>query len=96
MAAGPPGGGASLQARTDSEVPPQIYGVQGISPHECLRQSCSILIATMNKMATAMQEGEYDADKPQTKVSPTPDAGTGGPEERSLSVGEPACICLPA
>ncbi|XP_039189757.1 dynactin subunit 1 isoform X4 [Crotalus tigris] len=48
----------------------QIYGVQGISPHECLRQSCSILIATMNKMATAMQEGEYDADKPQSKPPP--------------------------
>ncbi|XP_061439705.1 dynactin subunit 1 isoform X2 [Rhineura floridana] len=45
----------------------QIYGVQGINPSECLRQSCNILIATMNKMATAMQEGEYDADKPQTK-----------------------------
>ncbi|XP_063165754.1 dynactin subunit 1 isoform X2 [Candoia aspera] len=48
----------------------QIYGVQGISPYECLRQSCNILIATMNKMATAMQEGEYDADKPQTKPLP--------------------------
>uniref|UniRef100_A0A8C6YM21 Dynactin subunit 1 n=2 Tax=Nothoprocta TaxID=8806 RepID=A0A8C6YM21_NOTPE len=29
-----------------------------------------ILIATMNKMATAMQEGEYDADRPQTKPTP--------------------------
>lgn len=48
--------------------PLQIYGAQGINPYECLRQSCSILIATMNKMATAMQEGEYDADRPQTKV----------------------------
>ncbi|XP_058049823.1 dynactin subunit 1 isoform X4 [Ahaetulla prasina] len=48
----------------------QIYGAQGISPYECLRQSCNILIATMNKMATAMQEGEYDADKPQTKPIP--------------------------
>lgn len=55
-------------------IPSQIYGAQGISPYECLRQSCNILIATMNKMATAMQEGEYDADKPQTKVSPTPAA----------------------
>uniref|UniRef100_A0A8D2IVX0 Dynactin subunit 1 n=1 Tax=Varanus komodoensis TaxID=61221 RepID=A0A8D2IVX0_VARKO len=45
----------------------QIYGVPGVSPYECLRQSCSILVATMNKMATAMQEGEYDADKPQAK-----------------------------
>ncbi|XP_062491532.1 dynactin subunit 1 isoform X1 [Pezoporus occidentalis] len=48
----------------------QIYGAQGINPYECLRQSCSILIATMNKMATAMQEGEYDADRPQTKATP--------------------------
>uniref|UniRef100_A0A8B9FB01 Dynein associated protein domain-containing protein n=1 Tax=Amazona collaria TaxID=241587 RepID=A0A8B9FB01_9PSIT len=48
----------------------QIYGTQGINPYECLRQSCSILIATMNKMATAMQEGEYDADRPQTKPTP--------------------------
>ncbi|XP_070612894.1 dynactin subunit 1 isoform X2 [Erythrolamprus reginae] len=48
----------------------QIYGAQGLSPHECLRHSCGVLIATMNKMATAMQEGEYDADKPQTKPLP--------------------------
>lgn len=48
----------------------QIYGSQGINPHESLRQSCTILIATMNKMATAMQEGEYDADKPQIKSPP--------------------------
>lgn len=48
--------------------PSQIYGSQGINPYECLRQSCSILMATMNKMATAMQEGEYDADRPQSKV----------------------------
>ncbi|MBN3313923.1 DCTN1 protein, partial [Atractosteus spatula] len=48
----------------------QIYGSQGINPHECLRQSCSIVIATMNKMATAMQEGEYDAERPQYKNPP--------------------------
>uniref|UniRef100_A0A8D0CK04 Dynactin subunit 1 n=1 Tax=Scleropages formosus TaxID=113540 RepID=A0A8D0CK04_SCLFO len=42
----------------------QIYGSQGINPHECLRQSCSVVITTMNKMATAMQEGEYDAPPP--------------------------------
>ncbi|XP_053921672.1 dynactin subunit 1 isoform X3 [Cuculus canorus] len=51
----------------------QIYGAQSINPYECLRQSCSILIATMNKMATAMQEGEYDADRPQTKPTPPAD-----------------------
>ncbi|XP_036372802.1 dynactin subunit 1 isoform X3 [Megalops cyprinoides] len=48
----------------------QIYGTQGINPYECLRQSCSIVIATMNKMATAMQEGEYDAEKPQSRTPP--------------------------
>lgn len=47
----------------------QIYGSQGANPYDCLRQSCSIVIATMNKMATAMQEGEYDSEKPQNKVS---------------------------
>ncbi|XP_062852078.1 dynactin subunit 1 isoform X2 [Trichomycterus rosablanca] len=48
----------------------QIYGTQGINPNECLRQSCSVVIATMNKMATAMQEGEYDSEKPQSKMAP--------------------------
>ncbi|XP_029931701.1 dynactin subunit 1-like isoform X2 [Myripristis murdjan] len=48
----------------------QIYGSQGLNAQECLRQSCSSVIATMNKMATAMQEGEYDADKPQGKIPP--------------------------
>ncbi|XP_076830386.1 dynactin subunit 1 isoform X2 [Brachyhypopomus gauderio] len=48
----------------------QIYGSQGIIPYECLRQSCSVVIATMNKMATAMQEGEYDSEKPQNGVAP--------------------------
>ncbi|KAM3857819.1 dynactin subunit 1-like [Diretmus argenteus] len=48
----------------------QVYGSHGLNALECLRQSCSAVIATMNKMATAMQEGEYDAEKPQGKVSP--------------------------
>ncbi|KAF5893236.1 dynactin subunit 1 isoform X3 [Clarias magur] len=48
----------------------QIYGSQGINPYECLRQSCNVVIATMNKMATAMQEGEYDSEKPQTGMAP--------------------------
>uniref|UniRef100_A0A6Q2XB56 Dynactin subunit 1 n=1 Tax=Esox lucius TaxID=8010 RepID=A0A6Q2XB56_ESOLU len=37
---------------------------------KCLRQSCSSVISTMNKMATAMQEGEYDAERPQGKIPP--------------------------
>ncbi|XP_038135401.1 dynactin subunit 1 isoform X5 [Cyprinodon tularosa] len=55
----------------------QIYGSQGANPYECLRQSCSIVIATMNKMATAMQEGEYDSDKPQSKNPPPVDVRAG-------------------
>uniref|UniRef100_A0A671WS18 Dynactin subunit 1 n=1 Tax=Sparus aurata TaxID=8175 RepID=A0A671WS18_SPAAU len=49
----------------------QVY--KGANPYECLRQSCSIVIATMNKMATAMQEGEYDSEKPQNKNPPPVD-----------------------
>ncbi|XP_053198983.1 dynactin subunit 1-like isoform X2 [Scomber japonicus] len=45
----------------------QMYGAHGT---ECLRQSCASVITTMNKMATAMQEGEYDAEKPQGKSPP--------------------------
>uniref|UniRef100_A0A6Q2Z8L0 Dynactin subunit 1 n=1 Tax=Esox lucius TaxID=8010 RepID=A0A6Q2Z8L0_ESOLU len=48
----------------------QIYGNPGSNPYECLRQSCCIVIATMNKMATAMQEGEYDAERPQITTPP--------------------------
>lgn len=48
----------------------QVYGSHGLNPHECLRQSCSSVISTMNKMATAMQEGEYDAERPQGKTPP--------------------------
>ncbi|XP_061649789.1 dynactin subunit 1 isoform X4 [Phyllopteryx taeniolatus] len=48
----------------------QIYGRPGANPYECLRQSCCVVIATMNKMATAMQEGEYDAERPRAKDTP--------------------------
>ncbi|KAF3836913.1 hypothetical protein F7725_004377 [Dissostichus mawsoni] len=49
---------------------PQVYGSHGLNGTECLRQSCSAVISSMNKMATAMQEGEYDADKPQGQTLP--------------------------
>ncbi|XP_067303769.1 dynactin subunit 1a isoform X2 [Pseudorasbora parva] len=48
----------------------QVYGSHGLNPYECLRQSCSDVIATMNKMATAMQEGEYDTERPQRPCPP--------------------------
>ncbi|XP_073692619.1 dynactin subunit 1a isoform X2 [Garra rufa] len=48
----------------------QVYGTQGLNAYECLRQTCAGVIATMNKMATAMQEGEYDAERPQRPHPP--------------------------
>ncbi|XP_078393705.1 dynactin subunit 1a, partial [Cetorhinus maximus] len=48
----------------------QVYGAQATSPYECLRQSCTVIIVTMNKMATAMQEGEYDSEKTLMKLPP--------------------------
>ncbi|XP_037833602.1 dynactin subunit 1 isoform X3 [Kryptolebias marmoratus] len=51
----------------------QIFGSPGANPYDCLRQSSSFVIATMNKMATAMQEGEYDSEKPQSKNPPPVD-----------------------
>ncbi|KAK7909373.1 hypothetical protein WMY93_014057 [Mugilogobius chulae] len=48
----------------------QIYGSRDLKPSECLNQSCSSVISTMNKMATAMQEGEYDSEKPQAQAAP--------------------------
>uniref|UniRef100_A0A3P9B7B7 Dynactin subunit 1 n=1 Tax=Maylandia zebra TaxID=106582 RepID=A0A3P9B7B7_9CICH len=52
------------------KVVEQVYGSHGVNGPELLRQSCSSVITTMNKMATAMQEGEYDAEKPQGKTLP--------------------------
>lgn len=48
----------------------QVYGASVGTPHDCLRESCSLVVATMNKMATAMQEGEYDAEKSRTLPTP--------------------------
>ncbi|XP_024143283.1 dynactin subunit 1 isoform X3 [Oryzias melastigma] len=48
----------------------KVSSSQSVKGPEFLRQSCSSVIATMNKMATAMQEGEYDAEKPQGQAPP--------------------------
>ncbi|XP_038135050.1 dynactin subunit 1-like isoform X3 [Cyprinodon tularosa] len=55
---------------TVCKVVEQVYVSQGVNGPELLRQSCSSVITTMNKMATAMQEGEYDAEKPRGKTPP--------------------------
>ncbi|XP_041635097.1 dynactin subunit 1-like isoform X2 [Cheilinus undulatus] len=48
----------------------QVYGSHGVNGLDCLHQSCKSVITTMNKTATAMQEGEYDADRPQGQTPP--------------------------
>uniref|UniRef100_A0A3P9JEW7 Dynactin subunit 1 n=1 Tax=Oryzias latipes TaxID=8090 RepID=A0A3P9JEW7_ORYLA len=48
----------------------KVGSSQSVKGPEFLRQSCSAVIATMNKMSTAMQEGEYDAEKPQGQAPP--------------------------
>ncbi|XP_059821899.1 dynactin subunit 1-like isoform X2 [Hypanus sabinus] len=48
----------------------QVYGAGVASPYESLRQSCTLVIVTMNKMATAMQEGEFDSESAVSKPSP--------------------------
>uniref|UniRef100_A0A8C4PXL9 Dynactin subunit 1 n=1 Tax=Eptatretus burgeri TaxID=7764 RepID=A0A8C4PXL9_EPTBU len=48
----------------------QIYAIQNMQSYDCLRQSCNVVMSTMNKLVTAMQEGEFDAEKPQKKVMP--------------------------
>ncbi|EHB05820.1 Dynactin subunit 1 [Heterocephalus glaber] len=66
----------------------QIYGSLSSSPYECLHQSCTILISTMNKLATAMQEGEYDAEQPPSKPPPSRSAqlrGSGGPPPSGIA-----------
>ena len=75
----------------------QIYGSPSSSPYECLRQSCTILISTMNKLATAMQEGEYDAERPPSKVGGSSlqgllRPGAAGLAELLLVVGGPGGI----
>uniref|UniRef100_A0A3B3SLH2 Dynactin subunit 1 n=1 Tax=Paramormyrops kingsleyae TaxID=1676925 RepID=A0A3B3SLH2_9TELE len=64
---GVPGG--RLEDATFSAVE-QVYDTEATKSQECLRQSCAVIVATMNKMATGMQEGEYDAPKPQKKSAP--------------------------
>ena len=69
----------------------RIYGTPSSNPYECLRQSCSLLISTMNKLATAMQEGEYDAERPPSKVGRSLEGTAGARRSRTwellLTVG---------
>lgn len=67
----------------------QIYGAPSSNPYECLRQSCSLLISTMNKLATAMQEGEYDAERPPSKVGSCLEGTAGARRSRAWGAATP-------
>ncbi|KAL3863717.1 hypothetical protein ACJMK2_005462 [Sinanodonta woodiana] len=40
----------------------KVYGKEDTGPYECLRTSFGIVVGTMNKLASAMENGEYDFD----------------------------------
>ncbi|XP_067656587.1 dynactin subunit 1-like isoform X2 [Haliotis asinina] len=40
----------------------RVYGKEDSGPYECLRHSFGIVVGTMNKLANAMENGEYDFD----------------------------------
>ncbi|XP_071090432.1 dynactin subunit 1-like isoform X3 [Haliotis cracherodii] len=40
----------------------RVYGKEDNGPYECLRLSFGIVVGTMNKLANAMENGEYDFD----------------------------------
>ncbi|XP_046576872.1 dynactin subunit 1-like isoform X2 [Haliotis rubra] len=40
----------------------RVYGKEDNGPYECLRHSFGIVVGTMNKLANAMENGEYDFD----------------------------------
>lgn len=45
----------------------KVYGAEDSGPFEALRQSMGSCMASMNKVATAMQEGEYDLNRTSEK-----------------------------
>ncbi|XP_064200293.1 dynactin subunit 1-like isoform X2 [Anguilla rostrata] len=65
-------GGLSAQKLEDLafKAAQQVYSSADVSPLECLRQSCRTVTATMSKMAAAMQEGEYDAERTMSANPP--------------------------
>ncbi|KAK3590123.1 hypothetical protein CHS0354_041172 [Potamilus streckersoni] len=40
----------------------KVYGKEDTGPYECLRTSFGVVVGTMNKLASAMENGEYDFD----------------------------------
>nr|XP_022336647.1 dynactin subunit 1-like isoform X4 [Crassostrea virginica] len=50
----------------------KIYGKDDAGPYECLRMSFGKVVGTMNKIANAMENGEYDFDGTHDKTTLPP------------------------
>lgn len=50
----------------------KIYGKDDMGPYECLRMSFGKVVGTMNKLANAMENGEYDFDGTHDKTPVPP------------------------
>ncbi|XP_025093203.1 dynactin subunit 1-like isoform X2 [Pomacea canaliculata] len=54
------------------EATDKVYGKEDTGPYECLRMSFGIVVGTMNKLANAMENGEYDFDGTHDKKTLAP------------------------
>lgn len=50
----------------------KVYGKEDSGPYECLRLSFGTVVGTMNKVANAMENGEYDFDGTHDKQTQPP------------------------
>lgn len=50
----------------------KVYGKEDSGPYECLRLSFGTVVGTMNKVANAMENGEYDFDGTHDKKTQPP------------------------
>ncbi|XP_029644920.1 dynactin subunit 1 isoform X3 [Octopus sinensis] len=54
------------------EATDKVYGKEDSGPYECLRLSFGAVVGTMNKVANAMENGEYDFDGTHDKQIQAP------------------------
>ncbi|GAB1603614.1 dynactin subunit 1-like isoform X4, partial [Argonauta hians] len=54
------------------EATDKVYGKEDSGPYECLRLSFGVVVGTMNKVANAMENGEYDFDGTHDKQIQAP------------------------
>ncbi|XP_056005085.1 dynactin subunit 1-like isoform X4 [Ostrea edulis] len=54
------------------QISDKVYGKDDTGPYECLRMSFGKVVGTMNKLANAMENGEYDFDGTHDKTPVSP------------------------